>query len=96
MIKIGEEILQAQGDSKPLSHHWPSLYLHCHQDLRSCYIPPLDKDCVFAEDEGQIHHYFKLFKATKMKYNIEDNDIYNMDEKGVMMGVLSKLKVVVS
>ena len=31
-----------------------------------------------------------------MKYNIEDDDIYNINEKGIIIGVLSKLKVVVS
>jgi hypothetical protein len=56
----------------------------------------LDKDRVISEDPDQIRRFFELFQTTKDKYDIYDDDVYNMDEKGIMMGVLAKLKVICS
>jgi hypothetical protein len=44
----------------------------------------------------QVNQYFNLFTTTKAKYKICDDNIYNMDEKRVMIGILAKLKVVCS
>jgi hypothetical protein len=30
------------------------------------------------------------------EYNIDSNDIYNIDEKGILMGVIKKVKVLIS
>jgi hypothetical protein len=49
-----------------------------------------------AEDVDQITRYFELINTTKTEYAIHDDDVYNMDEKGVMMGALAKMKVVCS
>ncbi|PMD62105.1 uncharacterized protein K444DRAFT_525737, partial [Hyaloscypha bicolor E] len=40
--------------------------------------------------------FFELFQIIKDKYNIHDNDIYNIDEKGIIIGVLAKLKIIYS
>ena len=57
---------------------------------------PLDKSRVIAEDLDQIIRFFKLFRTTKEKYNVHDDDVYNMDKKGIMIGVLAKLRVICS
>jgi hypothetical protein len=56
----------------------------------------LDKERALAQDRDIIADWFDLYLATKIKYGIEDEDTYNMDEKGYMMGVIGKLRVVVS
>jgi hypothetical protein len=94
--KMAVELLKAKGDTKSLYKNWPQSFLRRHPDLYSRFVSPLDKSRALAGDEEQIRHYFALFKKTKEEYNIHDDDVYNMDEKGVMMGVLAKLHIVVS
>ncbi|KAH8799440.1 hypothetical protein F5884DRAFT_686825, partial [Xylogone sp. PMI_703] len=40
--------------------------------------------------------WFTLFSTTKEKYKVAQKDIYNMHEKGCMMGVIGKFRVIVS
>ena len=49
-----------------------------------------------AQDPEILSDWFKLFQQTKQKYAIADEDIYNMDEKGFMQGVVGKVKVMIS
>jgi hypothetical protein len=43
-----------------------------------------------------IHGWFELVQSTVTKYGIHDADIYNFDETGFMMGVISSAMVVTS
>ena len=37
---------------------------------------------------------FELYRTTVQKYSIKPRNRYNMDEKGVMMGFIGKVKVI--
>lgn len=76
--------------------NWHLRFLDRHPELKSRFVPPLDKERALAQDEKIFQAYFDLFWLTKHTYNIDWSDIYNMDEKGVMMGVIAKMKVIVS
>jgi hypothetical protein len=64
--------------------------------LKTKYVAGLDKNRAKAQDPMIINHWFDLFKTTRSKYNVKDENISNMDEKGVMLGIISKTKVIVS
>jgi hypothetical protein len=55
-----------------------------------------DKDRVLAQDPEKISYWFALFEKTIADYKIADADIYNMDEKGILLGVIGKVKVILS
>ncbi len=67
-----------------------------HPQLKTKCVPPLDKEGALAQDPAFLQGWSDLFEAMKAKYNIQEGDIYNMDEKGFMMGVIAKLKVMIS
>jgi hypothetical protein len=95
--RMATELLRAKGDLGPdIGTNWSQRFLRRHPDLKSRFVLPLDKDCVITEDPKQIQRFFELFQTTKEKYDIHDNNIYNMDKKGIMIGVLAKLKVICS
>lgn len=48
-----------------------------------------------AINEKTIKYWFDLFNTTRLAYNIANDDIYNIDEKGYMKGVGDKTKVIV-
>lgn len=92
--RMAMELLQEKGE-KPFIHiNWPQDFLTRNPTLRTRFVPPLDKERQKAACENQIRRYFELYRTTKIAFNIHDHDVYNMDEKGVMMGVMAKMRVV--
>ena len=55
-----------------------------------------DQDRLFAENKEVFQHWFDLILSTKQKHGILDEDIYNIDEKGFMIGGAGSTKVVIS
>jgi hypothetical protein len=90
------ELLRAKGDIDPLGKSWSQSFVRRHPDLCTKFVPPLNKSRVKAKDEDQIRWYFALYSKTKQEYNIHNDDMYNINEKGVIVRVLAKLKVVCS
>ena len=55
-----------------------------------------DNQRVLYEDPEKIEKWFYLVRNTIAKYSIRDEDIYNFDETGFLMGIISKTLVVTS
>jgi RecB family endonuclease NucS len=47
-----------------------------------------------CEDPGLIQRWFRLVQNTKAKYGIQDDDMYNFDETGSIMGMHNASAVV--
>ncbi len=96
VYKMAVELLEEKVETPEvvLYENWPYNFIARNPTLRIRFVPPLDKDRQKASDEDQIRRYFKLYRVTKELYNIHDDDVYNIDEKGIMMGVLAKVNVV--
>ena len=75
---------------------WPRAFLARHPELKSKFIPPLDKERAMAQDPDILLRWFSLFLETRSQYEVKDCNIYNMDEKGFQAGVCAKVKVYVS
>ena len=41
-------------------------------------------------------HWFNLYLEQKRKYQVRDDDTYSLDEKGVLMGIAGKVRVILS
>ena len=89
------ELLRARGNHTALGVNWQQHFLHRHPDLQAKYSRTLDQERLFAENEEIFKHLSELFLSVKQKHGILDEDIYNMDEKGFMMGVAASAKVVI-
>src|SRR5450432_953245 len=90
------ELLRAKGDMEELGIHWTTSFLSQHPDLKKKFVVGLDKERSLAQNPDIISNWFQLFHDVVKEYDIDSNDIYNMDEKGIMMGVIKKVKVLVS
>jgi hypothetical protein len=64
--------------------------------LTSKWIVGMDRNRVKADNKDSYHHYFKLFHAKIRQYNVELRHIYNMDEKGFLIGITPRQKRVFS
>lgn len=94
---IAQQILRKRGCTQDLRCYWVDKYLNRYLDLKTKFLSPMDKNRNnIASDPGILAHWFELYFRTKQEYNIENQDTYNMDEKGFMLGVLKKVKCVIS
>ena len=93
---MAQELCKAKGDTKALGINWIYKFLKRHTEIKTKHIPPLDKERAIAQDPAVLTHWFELYQKVKQDYNIQDNDTYNMDEKGFMQGVIGKSKVMIN
>lgn len=94
---MAEDILtQKHGSPQTISKNWPQRFLDRHSQLKTKYLPPLDKERALAQDPRILAGWFDLYQRVKKEYNIKDENTYNMDEKGFQQGVTGKIKVMIS
>lgn len=94
---MAEEILKENGSGiQMLSLDWPMRFVKRHPDLKTKFVPPIDKDRVLAQDPRFLAHWFQLYQELCLEHSIKTENQYNMDEKGFMAGVTGKVKVMIS
>lgn len=87
----------AQIASKPVGKNWVDRFVNRHNiDLISHWASGIDHNRFKADSAFKYSLYFKLLEQKIEQYEIEPRHMYNMDEKGFLIGVLSKTKRVFS
>jgi hypothetical protein len=73
------------------SDRWVSRFLHRYpDDLLTAWTTPMEKSRHDAASYDSFCSYFDLLHSTIKQHSIEPENTYNMDEKGFMIGVMSK------
>jgi hypothetical protein len=85
-----------KGDTRDLGIHWMDQFLNRFPALRAKFVASLDKEQAAAQDPKIFLHWFQLYKSIVKQFNIKPKNRHNMDEKGVMLGYIGKVKVVCS
>ncbi|KAI9037196.1 uncharacterized protein KD926_000769 [Aspergillus affinis] len=76
---------------------WPSRFIKRYSDdLISRYTTGIDSSRKKADSALNYALYFELLTRKISEYDIQQEDIYNMDEKGFLIGMLSKAKRIFS
>jgi hypothetical protein len=88
--------LRTTRDASRVGIHWASNFVKRHPELRARFQRKYDYQRAKCEDPAIIRSWFELVRNTIAKYGINDADIYNFDETGFMMGVISTAMVVTS
>ena len=94
--QMATEMLVEKKDFRPLGVNWISHFLRRHEDLQSRFSRPLDKERTAVHDTTTILQWFQLVESTIQKYDIQKEDTYNMDEKGIALGSAGKSRVMCS
>ena len=80
-----------------MGKNWVDRFVKRHSiDLISHWATGLDRNRLKADNAFMYSLYFELMKRKIEQYNIDSRYIYNMDEKGFLIGILSKMKRVFS
>ena len=86
-------VLKSQGKER-VGQHWARRFIARHPELRTRFNRVYDYQRALCEDPELIGGWFRLVGNMRAKYGVHDADIYNFDETGFMMGVISSSMVV--
>jgi hypothetical protein len=75
--------------------NWYSRFLNRHPDIKLLRSRALDQNRKDATNYDVARHWFDLYLNTILSYDINECDIYNIDEKGCMKGIGDNAKVFV-
>jgi hypothetical protein len=98
-VHVVEEManrLLATRDSPRVGTRWAYNFINRRPELRTRFQRKYDYQRAKCEDPEVIRGWFELVCNTITKYGIHDIDIYNFDETGFMIGVISTAMVVTS
>ena len=62
---MAEDLLRAKGDIQPLGKNWVQKFLSRHKEIKTKYIPPLDKERALAQDPQILKDWFELYGRIK-------------------------------
>ena len=84
---LGREVLES----------WVSRFLHRNSShLISRWQRPMDQKRHKADSATKYRLYFELLHNKMKEYNIQPSHIFNMDEKGFLLGILGRSKRIFS
>lgn len=89
-------LLRATRRADPVGKNWPYRFVRDQPMLRTRFSRVYDFQRALCEDPELIGKWFELVANMRAKYGIPDSDLYNFDETGFMMGVISSSMVVTS
>ena len=94
ILRAMADKLLAEKGGEPVGINWPDRFIARKKELKTCYTRAYDSQRALCEDAGIIEPWFKLYNAMKEKYGILNQDTYNFDETGFMMGVITSQLVI--
>ena len=86
--------LRAERNLGQVGQIWPSTFVKRRPELKTMFSRKYDYKRARCEDPKAIQDWFGLVANMKAKYGIQDDDTYNFDETGFMMGQIAPSAVV--
>jgi hypothetical protein len=90
---MADRLLRERG-GKPTGKNWVDNFIKRTPELRTRWSRPYDHQRAVCEDPAVIRPWFTLVQSMKAKYGIADEDTWNFDESGFIMGKISSQLVV--
>lgn len=91
--EMANKLLAERGGGE-VGQNWPCNFLKRQDRLKTCWNRPYDRQRAQCEDRAAVEAWFDLVRNMKAKYGILDEDTYNFDETGFMMGVITSQLVI--
>ena len=88
MVQDMANDLLAERGGEPVGKHWVDSFKTRTPEIRLKRSRPYDRQRALNEDPRVITPWFKLVANTKAKYGIADDDTYNFNKTGFIMGVI--------
>ena len=89
-----EAILQVTNPGINIGKHWIERFMKRHKELQMKFSQHLDRQRAAASNPKILEQHFSIFKKAVADYKVLTDNIWNMDEKGFLMGLAAKAKVI--
>jgi hypothetical protein len=93
-FSLARRRLPARWPSKPPSKNWPQLFYRRHPELKARAVGALDWNRFNIHDK--VVQWFDVIEKVLHDPMVLQENVYNMDETGVMLCKLNSVKVIVS
>ena len=90
---MADKLLAARGAGQ-VGQKWPANFVRRTESLTTRFNRAYDRQRALCEDPVLIRSWFELVEQTKAKHGILNEDVYNFDEAGFMMGKITTQLVV--
>lgn len=90
------QILEANGDRNPLDKIWIPHFLKRNPRVASIVCKKIQAVRAKSADPQQLRAFIEKFEHTRKRLNVATEDIYNMDETGLALGVCTNTIVIAS
>jgi hypothetical protein len=90
------DLLLAERNAPPVGKNWTSNFINYCTEIKTKFSYKYDYKRAQYKDPVIIQGWFKLVRNTVAKYRILEEDIYNFDKAGFLIGVIATAKVVTS
>lgn len=87
-------LLQQRDATGTIGINWPTNFVKRRPEIKAKFNRKYDYARALSEDSDKIQAWFRLVQNTREKYGILDEDIYNFDETGYMLGIATTTKVI--
>ena len=90
---MANKLLQER-NGKPVGKNWVDNFVKRTPELKKRWSHPYDCQQAACKDPAVIQPWFSLVQTMKEKYSIADEDTWNFDESGFLMGKITSQLVV--
>ena len=80
---------------KPVSELWPKRFLARHTDLKVKTTTSLEKFCAKALNPAAVEGFYDILEGVVEEFGIKLENTWNMDEKGVQLGIGVKVAAII-
>lgn len=94
--EMASRILQMNGDHAPLGQLWVPHFIARNPQVASIVGRTIETARTTGAQYEQIRAFLELFERTRIELGIQNEDIWNMDETGVALGVCTNTRVLAS
>ena len=78
--------LRAERNLGQVGQNWPSTFVKRRSELMTRFNRKYDYKRALCEDPKTIQAWFDLVANMKAKYGVQDDDMYNFDKTGFIIG----------
>jgi len=94
MVSKIETTSNPTSNPAPIGNHWVDRFIHRYPEISSCIGVPLESFRALNSTYDTIQAHFQRVQTLIRKFNILTEDIWNMDETGLAMGLCANGYVV--
>jgi hypothetical protein len=87
MREMATLVLAINGDIQPLGKNWANTFIKRNPQVASLMGKPIESARIKGIQKAKIIEFYNRFNPIRERHNIQQRDIWNMDEHGIALGV---------